>query len=157
MTPEERRIAYAVVRWIALKTQFESRYDPLKGPTMADIDHSALLSRLLEGKEPLPVPPPKQFSYPAYHLVEADEPQYVLEVWFKDDGREVVIEQSPWIIVSKTNDEDYLVRWDHNQLYRLYKKDNVKVGFGWKHGQDMHDLAPKDIFERAWVLEKKVY
>lgn len=32
----------------------------------ADADHSALLWRLLSGKEPLPEPPPLEHSYPVY-------------------------------------------------------------------------------------------
>ena len=36
----------------------------------ADIWHSALLARLLNGQEPLPYPPPLQNSYPAYDFME---------------------------------------------------------------------------------------
>jgi hypothetical protein len=145
MTPEEKRVAHAVVRWLQIKLQFEERYDPLRGPTLADVDHSSLLQRLLDGKEPLPVPPPKQYSYPAYHLVEEDGPQYVYEVWFNDPGQ-VVIEQSPWQIVEKLSEEDYIVQWGQfDQRYRLHKKDNVKIG--------MH-IKDDSIYGRAWVLEK---
>jgi hypothetical protein len=33
---------------------------------LPDADHSALLVRLLEGKEPLPDPPPVEYAYPKY-------------------------------------------------------------------------------------------
>jgi len=113
----------------------------------ADIDHSALLRRLLEGEQALPVPPPKQYSYPAYNLVEKDEPQFVLGVWFSKDDDMVVIEQSPWRIVEKRGDEDYIVQWDFNHKFRLYMKDDVKVGE--KYVQD----GWEPILKRAWVME----
>lgn len=39
----------------------------------ADVDHSALLIRLLEGKDPLPEPPPLRHAYPDYEAVEGDD------------------------------------------------------------------------------------
>jgi hypothetical protein len=41
------------------------------GPT--DVDHSALLRRLLSGKLAHPEPPPKRFGYPAWELVEFED------------------------------------------------------------------------------------
>jgi hypothetical protein len=41
---------------------------------------SALFARLLEGKEPLPFPPPTSFSYPWYDLVELPGPHTVSSV-----------------------------------------------------------------------------
>ena len=46
----------------------------------ADIDHSALLIRLLEGKKPLEKAPPKTFSYPNYQMIENGK-YNPLEVW----------------------------------------------------------------------------
>lgn len=41
--------------------------------TGPDADHSALLFRLLSGKEPLPKAPPKRMSYPWYELGEGEK------------------------------------------------------------------------------------
>lgn len=43
----------------------------------ADIDHSALLLRLLSGKKLLPKPPPRAFSYPWYALGEGSRCHYM--------------------------------------------------------------------------------
>jgi hypothetical protein len=42
-------------------------------PTSADVDHSALLRRLLEGKPLLPKAPPLRMSYPWYELGEGQK------------------------------------------------------------------------------------
>lgn len=72
-----------VSQWLRIRVQFE---DPKKNiywiiessvstetkvkqilmQLAADVDHSALLVRLLEGKAPLPEPPPTQHAYPVY-------------------------------------------------------------------------------------------
>lgn len=51
----------AVGRWIAIKER-----ETGQKPTPADADHSALLFRLLRGREPFPEPPPLLNAYPAY-------------------------------------------------------------------------------------------
>lgn len=56
----------------------------LKGspPASADVDHSCLLPRLLEGKLALPKPPPIVFSRPCYPLGEGEK----VEVRLLTDG-----------------------------------------------------------------------
>lgn len=72
---EVQRIISIIARWLYIREFHESpsgtpwaQYD--HGFAMrqmrADVDHSALLRRLLEGKEPLDEPPPKLYSYPVY-------------------------------------------------------------------------------------------
>lgn len=63
-------------RWLQIKEQHEKVNYPAQGGRRwktgeltrhaADVDHSALLVRLLEGKEPLPEPPPLEHAYPVY-------------------------------------------------------------------------------------------
>jgi hypothetical protein len=85
MTAEQRAAVISTIRWVLIRRQFEGR-DPLPadgsaalandphgyglGQIMADVDHSELLQRLLDGKEPLPAPPPLCSSYPWYDLIE---------------------------------------------------------------------------------------
>jgi hypothetical protein len=65
---EQERTLQAVAEW--LEVLAESNYGM---PTSSDVDHSALLHRLLEGKDPLPDPPPRSMSYPWYELIEKGE------------------------------------------------------------------------------------
>jgi hypothetical protein len=56
---------HCVSRWISIYNKNHSKL-----PNEHDADHSALLLRLLSGKEPLDKPPPLRHSYPAYDLAE---------------------------------------------------------------------------------------
>lgn len=50
-------------------------------------EKSALFWRLLNGKEPLPMPPPTSFAYPWYEIVENPGPHPVGDIWFRSYGR----------------------------------------------------------------------
>lgn len=105
-------------------------------PNRADIEHSALLSRLLDGNDALPEPPPRMFSYPNYELVETGiyYPHEAGES--KSQADKVFIDQSLWNIVERNHrfrldesgqplplelgDIGYLVRWEEQKtLYAL--------------------------------------
>lgn len=66
-------------RWLEIKEQEEyvgrkRKYsDGEFSQLRADVSHSALLRRLLSGKEPLEEPPPLEHSYPDYEAVEGKE------------------------------------------------------------------------------------
>lgn len=100
---------------------------------LANIDHSALLHRLLEGKEIYPSPPPRAFSYPWYALLEGKAGDHN-EVHFhpNHDGREVVvINQAVWEFV-RYEDEDLIARWPATGLMvRCRKSSNEHVPFNW--------------------------
>ena len=78
LTREQQNIAIGCFKvWISLKCAHESFFrdfitgDGFKPEFLAskiavDADHSALLRRLMDGKDPLPDPPPLQNSYPVY-------------------------------------------------------------------------------------------
>src|SRR3990167_5429034 len=57
-------------RWLRIRVEHESRLERARSGELlqvaADVDHSALLKRLLSGKEPLQEPPPLDHSYPVY-------------------------------------------------------------------------------------------
>ena len=70
--PEMERIVKAVLDWIIIRAREE---DPdFNAPWVqsleVDADHSALLSRLLDGKEPTEHRPPLAYSYPWYSLID---------------------------------------------------------------------------------------
>lgn len=78
MTHEERRLVkQAFKTWIALKCKHEEFFrsfvtaegftpEFLATKIAVDVDHSSLLNRLLDGKPPLPEPPPLSHAYPVY-------------------------------------------------------------------------------------------
>lgn len=103
----ERRVLDAVKTWLDIldKTGHGS-------PTPADVDHSGLLYRLLNGKPPLPEPPPRSFSYPWYSLIEnGEETAQGREV----DQKYFVVNQARWDIVSQDGD-NYVILWPETGL-----------------------------------------
>lgn len=76
----------AVARWLRLREEHGFRYPESADQLVVQMRHSALLDRLLQGKEPLPEPPPKAFSYPWYGLIEqgCDVTDYL---WYHEFSR----------------------------------------------------------------------
>lgn len=113
MTDEELRVVKAVLLWQAICD------DPLGNITEDDINtadmfHSSLLQRLLEGQPPLPLPPPKAFSYPWYSLIERGEGWCDAMVW---QDTKMVINQGLWDIVKREDQHEvYLVQWPLTKL-----------------------------------------
>lgn len=81
---------------------------------------SALFHRLLTGKQPLPNPPPLDFSYPWYDVIEGQGPWDVLSHGhgnsntidaFRPDGTSntVVINQHPWLLLEMLSDTEAIV------------------------------------------------
>ncbi|WP_163058033.1 hypothetical protein [Acidithiobacillus ferrooxidans] len=50
-------------------------------------EKSALFWRLLNGKEPLPMPPPTNYSYPWYEIIEEPGPHRVGDIGFRAYGK----------------------------------------------------------------------
>ena len=93
------KIAKAVVCWLAVK-EIEQGNGPDRSMMMRiDMDHSALLYRLFEGKPPLQDVPPKCMSRPWYSLIEKGYAEDVISVSTYD--RTVVIDNHPWKLVRK--------------------------------------------------------
>ena len=67
--PEKAEAMWGVeclLRWLEIRQQEGKPFPISLFNLKADIDHSALLQRLLAGKEPLPHPPLLKHSYPDY-------------------------------------------------------------------------------------------
>jgi hypothetical protein len=83
LTEEQARFAMMqFTRWLALKEKHEPshrtggglRWKPHELTQInADVVHSALLHRLLRGREPLPEPPTLRHAYPVYPDFPYDE------------------------------------------------------------------------------------
>lgn len=77
-----------------------------------EIWHSALLERLLHGKDALPQPPPRAFSYPWYFLLEHGS-DTVTDIGFWKDGT-VAINQGSYLIEEKISDNEYILRYGND-------------------------------------------
>ena len=92
-----------------------------EGPRPPDVDHSALLRRLLEGKDPIPFIPPLSYSYPNYELAEGKVQLVHASAFDAVMKGTVVIDQSVWDIHEKISDTHYIVKNDRcpEQLFEL--------------------------------------
>ena len=87
--------------------------------------HSALLYRLLSGKEPLPVPPPKSYSRPDYDIGEG---RPVVVNFFEHIEGEVTVNQCRYKLIEKESDTVYLLEYEPSgQRFRLTKQDVYNV------------------------------
>lgn len=148
MTPEERRIVYATLRWVAICQQSGRLADRnLTVPTNADADHSALLARLLAGRPALGDPPPLSFSAPWYALIEEGRAANVcVERGNYHDFFPgcLLINQTPWRIVSQSGPDEYIVRHaaadDAYRLWRPAQPGVIPAHWGWA----MERVAPQE-------------
>lgn len=113
MTAEELRFGEAVLRWVRIC--MENEYPaPGQLPSDADLWHSALLRRLLDGKMPLSTPPPLWNSYPWYELVEEGHAAIPGEVRESAANGPVphclVFCGNAWPIVEKRSELEYVVQ-----------------------------------------------
>lgn len=83
----------------------------------ANREKSSLFWRLLNGKDPLPMPPPTRYSYPWYEIIETPGPYRVGDIWFLAYGKalgqqlaeirgtdiedRLFIEQCGWAVLSR--------------------------------------------------------
>jgi len=128
MTDEQREVLEKVKQWLAVRIEHQNAPQEVKDvwqQLTADIDHSALLGRLLEGKEPFDIPPPLSYSYPWYTLIEDGFAEGGFEVGIHPDGLPSLqlqfpiahIAQGIWRI-AKTVEEgkEYIVEWPQTGL-----------------------------------------
>ncbi|MBV8463862.1 MAG: hypothetical protein JO368_11240 [Acidimicrobiales bacterium] len=103
-----------LVRWLRIR---ERGRLPLAGSyqqLVDDIRHSALLRRLLKGREPLEVPPPRSYGQPWYRLVDEGWATGCELTPLRDRTGvtpHVAINESPWAVVAHLDDNSYLVRY----------------------------------------------
>jgi hypothetical protein len=90
-----------------------------------DIEHSALLRRLLQGKEPLSHPPPLTCGYPWYELIERGEGTAfeVQECPAEDGIPHLIINQNgQWRILQKVGAQEWIVAYrEDGEKFRVWK------------------------------------
>lgn len=110
-----------IKRWLAIKDQ-ESKVDEMKRGTgyinmIIDMEHSALLPRLISGKEPYIYPPPKAYSRPWYKLLDNNGAVICTKI-FEDswNGKQRIVMQNwGWDLVQKNSDKEYIVRYSEEE------------------------------------------
>src|ERR1035437_7474419 len=147
MSPEQKKTLEAVKEWLRIRVAHEARLDEATKAVLRqlipDIDHSALLRRLLSGGEALEQAPPRAYSYPWYSLVEEGKAVGGFEVFFMPegmgidaDGRNpmmVVIAQSPWVILGGVQDQGWLVEYPETGLRCLLSYTRAEREQEWTH------------------------
>lgn len=149
MKEEERELVHAVVEWI--KTARKAYGNPEWIPYPADIDHSALLNRLMDGKAPLPYAPTRSFSYPWYDLYDKPmEDQYVVDFHIRDDDV-AIINQSAWNIVDEIEkDVHYVVTYQNlPDVFDLQLKPYIRKVFQASTKQMV------DVPSEGWFIKKR--
>ena len=117
-----------LVEWLKIREQEGRAFPKDVEAFVQELDHSALLQRLVSGKPALPVAPPLSFGYPWYDLLENGHGEPA-EVYVGDKVandihgcRVIVINQAIWRIEEQVGDSDYIVSYDgHNARYLLHR------------------------------------
>jgi hypothetical protein len=122
-------IALCIQHWAQLTKPDLSHAETGMG-LYCDLSHSALFSRLLSGKKPLPTPPPTSFSYPWYELLDDGHVESV-EVWFDEQGGLVINQNGQWQLIEKQSDDEYVIAYGETLRCRLYRAHPEKELFQW--------------------------
>lgn len=147
----------ALLRWLSIRAEHGYEFPDNYYQFGADIGHSALLRRLLDGKEPLPDPPPRSFSYPWYSLIEDGE-GFPMEVWeghpklFSDYPALVIDQCGCWKILEKISDTEWIATYSYG------KGDKVMWAEGkwriYQIGSRVPQHPDSGSFNKLWKIEK---
>ncbi len=104
-------------------------------------EKSALFWRLLNGKDPLPMPPPTRYSYPWYGIIEEPGPHRVGDIGFHAYGKplgqqlaeirgtdredRLFIEQCGWVVLSCNAAAQDMLETLHGGTFTLEDQDRL--------------------------------
>jgi hypothetical protein len=110
-----------LLRWVEIREENGHPVPPYLRAIEGDLYHSPLLRRLIDGKEPLPTPPPEHHGQPWYELLESGRGVATEVVpWRWAPDQKISIDEGIWTIVEKRSDCEYLVSYRvGGELYRL--------------------------------------
>lgn len=115
MDPVDRETLISTFcRWLAFREAngFAFPHDATR--LECDASHSALLRRLMSGKDPLAEAPPLRWSYPWYSLIE-EGVAHPHEVWIPEPGlfedESIVIDQTRWKIIETLDERDWIMTY----------------------------------------------
>jgi hypothetical protein len=107
-----------LIDWLKIREQQGYAFPRDPDGFMITAVKSALLDRMLSGKAPFEIPPPKSHSYPWYELIERGEAE-PLEVFRTEEiekeifGDCLIINQTPWVILREDGPEDWIVTYSY--------------------------------------------
>lgn len=147
-----------LLKWLEIREENGIEFPSSLSSLKIDIDHSALLQRLLEGKDPLPIPPPRSFSYPWYDLIEKGE-AHPCEVWEMPPGLNhedfpmLVIDQfAGWKVLEKISDTEWVATHSYGD------RKNPKWAEGKWRVYQIGSRVPQNpgngSFNKLWKIEK---
>ena len=120
--------AQCIIDWLKIREQEGHPFPTDVSDFAVQMDHSALLRRLMEGKLALPDAPPLSFSNPWYDLAERGH-AIPYEVFISElpggslgGGDSIYVNQHPWrIVTANYATEKYVVRFGNSPtLYNLW-------------------------------------
>lgn len=114
-----------IVDWLHIREKQGHEFPASVKEFEKEIDHSGLLHRLLEGRGPLPDPPPLSFGYPWYSLIDEGGSE-IRDVWEADAMAQKVvgapalfINQFPWSILEKQKDVYIVTYGNKNTKWKV--------------------------------------
>lgn len=145
-------------RWLQIREENGISFPNNLTQLGVDVGHSALLRRLLEGKEPLPIAPPCTHSYPWYELIE-DGYGYPMEVWeapegfFSTEYQTLIIDQCAcWKVLEKISDNSWIA------TYSYHDQGETKWYPGRWHIFQIGSRIPQNpangSFNKLWKIER---
>lgn len=111
------------LRWIQLRALNGHAVPDFLPGIEGDVFHSMLLRRLLDGKEPLPHPPPESFGKGWYDLLETGRAEnVVVRPWQWNPEQKIAINEDVWTILERKSETQMIVTYrEGGERFRLTK------------------------------------
>lgn len=118
--------------WLKVREVQTGRFPSCTDDLLLQMHKSALLQRMMEGKQPLPEPPPLSFSYPWYSLLEegVGYPQEVFKTeGFETDlfGEVIIINQFSWNLMEEVAPDNWVVNYNFGADREFVSRDKWHV------------------------------
>lgn len=182
LTPEQQaRWDAAMATYAQVMANNAAKFgEPVLSLSQAGHPKSALFWRLLEGKDPLPAPPPLSYSYPWYSVVEDAGPwtvvapgehtntvtDFINSHYLLDGAPQVIIHQSAWELVKKVSDTELRVThrnwkaqgyWWRLVLEQKNTKDTGQFIVAW-HDRSLGRITTLEqlVKEQRWHVDQEV-
>ena len=134
-----------LIRWLEIREKSGMDFPASPDQFRITMMKSSLLQRMLSGKDPLPIPPPKSYSRPWYDLIEKGEGAS-LDVWVPNSWitklynyPTLYINQFAWKVLQELGPESWLITY----AYTSYDQE--------KFSEDTWHIHKND---NSWIIKK---
>lgn len=112
------------LRWIQVRAQNGHAVPDFLPGIEADLFQSMLIRRLLDGKEPLPYPPPESFGQGWYELLETGHAENIcVRRWDWAPDQKIAINDDVWTILEMRSKGDMTVTYrEGGERFRLTQR-----------------------------------